>query len=55
MPGRPGDVKEGDLPGTRWLGPPAGVRGSIVAGKRGNARGAKGPRKVDAERKDLRK
>jgi hypothetical protein len=30
----------------------AGVRASIVAMKRGNARGAKGGRKVEAERKE---
>src|SRR5216684_301212 len=50
-----GRDKQGDPPGTErcsWpSGPksrPAGVRASIVARKRGNARGAKGRRKVEA-------
>ena len=51
-----GRDKQGDPSGTErssWpQGPknrPAGVRASIVATKRGNARGAKGRRKVEAE------
>src|SRR5436190_20175837 len=50
-----GRDKQGDPPGTErcsWsAGPksrPAGVRASVVAKKRGNARGAKGRRKVEA-------
>ncbi len=50
-----GRDKQGDPPGTErcsWpSGPksrPAGVRASVVAKKRGNARGAKGRRKVEA-------
>jgi hypothetical protein len=48
-------VKQGDLSGTRAVFMPerrraarTEVRASIVARKRGNARGAKGCRKVDA-------
>jgi hypothetical protein len=51
-----GRDKQGDPPGTErssWpRGPksrPAGVRASIVAWKRGNARGAKGCRKVEPQ------
>ena len=47
-------VKQGDLSGARTVfmqsrrAARAGVRAFIVARKRGNARGAKGRRKVDA-------
>ena len=45
MVGSLGGVKQGDLfGGVSW----AGVRGSVGVMKRGNARGAKGARKVDA-------
>ena len=44
-------VKQGDLFGVRTVfvrAGRAGVRASVVARKRGNARGAKGRRKVEA-------
>jgi hypothetical protein len=54
MVGRSRERVEGDLQGTERSscpgGPksrPAGVRASVVARKRGNARGAKGRRKVE--------
>jgi len=56
MHGRLCRVKQGDLSGTRlvfiafeWVrrASRAGVRAPIVVKKRGNARGAKGCRKVD--------
>lgn len=57
MVGSSCDVNQGDLHGTRVVfmhdavpkSRRAGVRASIVAQKRGNARGAKGRRKVDDE------
>ena len=52
-------VKKGDLSGPGGCSWPqarrarrTGVRAPIVVMKRGNARGAKGRRKVDAERTD---
>ena len=47
MAGRLCDVNQGDLSGVRESR--AEVRALIVAKKRGNARGAKGRRKADAE------
>ncbi len=41
-----GEIQESGSPGG-WVNPP-GVRASIVVMKRGNARGAKGGRKVEA-------
>lgn len=46
MHGRSCDINQGDLPGVRLFNR-AGVRASIVAGKRSNVRGAKGCRKVE--------
>ena len=54
--GKVGYMNQGDLPGvvtvfmleTSRIAARAGVRAAIVARKRGNARGAKGRRKVDA-------
>jgi hypothetical protein len=58
MAGRFNDVKQGDLAGSRreFIVPDKdtkshrpGVRAPIVAWKRGNARGAKGCREMDAK------